>query len=157
MTSEIRTIHRSIVVLEDDEERICAMRQVLDDRLSEFDCTFFDNAPDMIAWLGHHLDSTSLLCLDHDLGPNRRRNDRTFDPGVGQDVVKYLQTCKPSCPVVIHSTNTPAAIGMKAALRKSGWVCSRVIPFDDLNWVNTIWRAKVTRYLGKPRHSASSP
>jgi hypothetical protein len=149
-------MHGSIVVLEDDEDRTLAMRQVLEDRFSEFDCTFFDNAPDMIDWLRDYLVSTSLLCLDHDLGPNRQRNGRIFDPGVGRDVVNYLRTCKPKCPVIIHSTNTPAALGMKAALQRAGWQCLRVIPFDDLNWVNTIWRAKVTRYLGKPRHSAGS-
>ena len=101
-----------IAVLEDDQRRAEAMKQEIQRLFSSARIVFFDNAPDMLEWLGNDLPSVRLLCLDHDLGPNRQRHGETFDPGIGRDVEEFLVTRKASCPVLIHSSNTEGAYGM---------------------------------------------
>jgi hypothetical protein len=100
---------------------------------------FFDNAPDMLAWLENGLPSVLLVCLDHDLGPNRQRHGETFNPGVGRDVADFLATRKASCPVIIHSSNAEGAYSMQLSLEAAGWSVERVAPFDDLKWIKTQW------------------
>ena len=107
----------------------------------------FDNAPDMIDWLTNHLDDASLICLDHDLGPNRSRNGSVFDPGTGRDVADYLASRRPVCPILIHTTNSMAAPGMALVLEDSGWRHSRVVPYNDLEWVSQEWIDEVSKAL----------
>jgi hypothetical protein len=109
----------------------------------------FDNAPDIIEWLHDHLEETVLICLDHDLGANRLRDGESFDPGTGRDVADYLATRKPVCPVVIHTTNSLAAPGMTRTLEEAGWSWSRVVPYNDLEWVRGEWIGRVAQALGK--------
>jgi hypothetical protein len=140
----------AVVVLEDDEDRTAAMRRLLTRDYPRYPVRFFDNAPDLIDWLRQPGVRLALLCLDHDLGPNRRRDGEVFDPGTGRDVVDYLLTWEPACPVIVHSSNGPAAVGMRQALKEAGWVHARVVPLNDLEWVDLAWRAKVRKYLGTP-------
>src|SRR5690606_24546100 len=114
------TMANTILVLDDDPDRTAEMLEVLTANFAQYQSVFIDNAPDTIAWTQQHLGETALICLDHDLGPNRERNGAVFDPGIGRDVVEYLATQEPVCPVIIHSTNLPAAFGMKARLKESG-------------------------------------
>jgi hypothetical protein len=137
-----------IAILEDDDERVAAMRYRLEEYFSGYSPVFFDTAPDMIEWLWDHLKSTVLVSLDHDLGPSRIRNGEAFDPGTGQDVVNYLATQKPLCPVMIHTANYLAAPGMELMLSESGWTCSRVIPVNGLEWIDNAWIHEIRRYLG---------
>jgi len=132
-----------IAILEDDERRTVAMREELHQLFPEVESVFFDNAPDMVAWLRDNLRAVCLLCLDHDLGPDRERDGRTFDPGVGRDVVDFLVTQEPRCPVLIHSSNTEAAYGMRFALDDAGWLAERMAPFDDLAWIKAEWSGRV--------------
>jgi len=117
---------------------------------------FFDNAPEMLAWLRHHLSQVALLCLDHDLGPNRRERDRIFDPGCGRDVVDYIAGQEPRCPVVIHTTNSQAAPGMVEALEARGWQVDRVVPFSDLSWLQLAW-LRVTERLSPDLGAFDAP
>jgi hypothetical protein len=137
-----------IAILEDEGVRTAAMRVRLRESFPQYNCVFFDNAPDMIQWLHDHLRSTGLISLDHDLGPNRIRNGEAFDPGTGQDVVNYLATKQPLCPVIIHTANYLAAPGMELMLNESGWACSRVIPVNGLEWIDSAWVPKIRKYLG---------
>ncbi len=137
-----------IAILEDDERRSLAMREQLASIAAGADINFFDNAPDMIEWLHGNLASVSLVCLDHDLGPNRERDGEAFDPGTGRDVVDYLCSCQPVCPVLIHSSNSPAAQGMQFALEDTGWQNDRVFPLGDLEWIPADWGPAVARKLG---------
>jgi len=105
----------------------------------------FGDAPDMIAWLGKHLESCVLLCLDHDLVPEEIGT--ASDPGSGRDVADYLATRMPVCPAIIHTTNTLAAPGMELALADAGWVCSRVVPYADLQWIGEVWIDEVNHAL----------
>jgi hypothetical protein len=132
-----------IAILEDDPARAAAMKSALRRRLPDAEALFFDNAPDMVAWLPGNLPTVCLLSLDHDLGPNRQRDGKVFDPGDGRDVVTLLEGIAPSCRVLIHSSNGPAAEGMFYALQRSGWSAQRVYPFKDLAWVGTDWVKRV--------------
>ncbi len=142
-----------IAVLEDDARRLEAMRRILSEIFPEYAAVFFDNAPDMLAWLHEHLMEVSLLCLDHDLGPSRLRNGERFEPGCGRDVTDFLATRQPCCPVVIHTSNTLAAPGMLMVLEPGGWIAERVIPFDDLAWLERSWLSVLQERL----RSASLP
>ena len=38
----------------------------------------------------------------------------------------------PTCPVIVHSSNSLAVPGMLRVLSESGWPCSAVMPTNDL-------------------------
>ena len=133
----------SIAVLGDDPRRTDAMRQEVRELFPEAQAVFFDNAPDMVAWLKDQLQSVGLLCLDHDLGPNRGREGVEFDPGTGRDVADFLSRQAASCPVLIHSSNPAGADGMQFTLEEAGWSVERVVPFDDLTWIKAQWSRRV--------------
>ena len=132
-----------IAVLEDDQRRAEAMKEEMQRLFPSARIVFFDNAPDMLEWLESGLPSVRLLCLDHDLGPNRQRQGETFDPGIGRDVAEFLATQKASCPVLIHSSNAEGAYGMQFTLEDAGWSVERVVPFDDLTWIKAQWSERV--------------
>jgi hypothetical protein len=136
-----------IAILDDESDRLRAMSRLLARRLPGFVVRFFDNAPDMVLWLKEHLRSCALLSLDHDLGPNRVRDGEEFDPGIGRDVVDFLATCIPACPVVIHSTNSLAAPGMQDVLETAGWAHYKVVPYKHLLWIKETWIEQVTTCL----------
>jgi hypothetical protein len=136
-----------IAILDDEPERIAAMLPCLATQCPGHETVVFDNAPDMISWLAVHSCDASLMCLDHDLGPNRSRNGVLFDPGTGRDVADFLSTKAPSCPVIVHTTNYLAAPGMLQVLEESGWTVSRVSPYADLEWVGEAWVHEVRRAL----------
>jgi hypothetical protein len=79
------------------------MCSILADLRLPYEAQFFDNAPDMIAWLEKHLTEVVLISLDHDLGANRQRSGKVFDPGTGRDVVDFLVQHPPGCPVIVHT------------------------------------------------------
>lgn len=136
-----------VAILEDNPERIRELTACLRDEFPDLKTVVFDNAPDMIDWLAEHPDELRLVCLDHDLGPNRLRDGREFDPGTGRDVADYLAGCPRVCPVLIHTTNSLAAPGMEMVLDDAGWLHSRVMPYNDLEWVREMWIEKAVELL----------
>lgn len=136
-----------VAILEDDPRRASKMSEVLGTSVPGVELIFFDNAPDMIEWLSSNLPSVRLLCLDHDLGPSRERDGERFDPGIGRDVVGFLEERTPTCPVVIHSSNGPAADGMFYALQFAEWAVDRVTPYQDLEWVTERWIGRIVSIL----------
>jgi len=139
----------TIAILDDEPQRLREMTSCLLECDPQRDIVTFDNAPGMIAWLANHLQDVALICLDHDLGPNRVRDDKVFDPGTGRDVADYLATRRPTCPVLIHTTNSLAAPGMAMALEAAGWKHSRVLPYNDLEWVRGARVLDVRKVLNK--------
>ena len=133
-----------IAILDDEAERRAAMHSALGKHLPNVEVIFFDNAPDMIEWLPEGLETVRLLSLDHDLGSIRDRGGERFDPGIGRDVVDVLEQREPCCPVIIHSSNGPAADGMLYALQFAGWGAEREYPHNDLAWIETHWIERVT-------------
>ncbi len=134
-----------IAILEDNDERVAAMRSVLKQELPTYGIVVFDSAPHFVLWLTDQLIHTILICLDHDLGPNRPTDGIISDPGIGRDVVEYLATQLAICPVVIHSSNAMAVPGMLRELRDSNWDCSCVVPGDDTTWIQGDWRQELVR------------
>ena len=77
------TTPRIILILDDEPERIRAMTTCLSNGAPGYGAVTFDNARDMIDWLRKHLEDACLICLDHDLGPNRSRDGNVFGHGAG--------------------------------------------------------------------------
>ncbi len=123
------------------------MVELLQHLCAQDEIVAFDNAPDMIAWLDANLGDTRLICLDHDLGANRVLNGSLQDPRTGRHVADFLATQKPVCPVIIHSSNVTAAPGMMIVLDDAGWCCSRLSPYNDLEWVRAAWLDEVKKAL----------
>ncbi|HEX4145407.1 MAG TPA: cyclic-phosphate processing receiver domain-containing protein [Pirellulales bacterium] len=140
-----------IALLDDEPDRIDAMRPLLAERCPGFEVVVFENSPDMLDWLGQHLGHVQLLLLDHDLGPNQFRNGASFDPGTGRDVADFLATRPPQCHVILHTTNFLAAPGMRRVLEDAGWTVSHVVPYGDLDWVPEAWNEEVERVMKELR------
>jgi hypothetical protein len=128
-----------IAILDDDLNRLAAMRALLVKWFHGCEIAVFENAPDMVAWLKENLQTVGLLSLDHDLGPNQLRDGVEFDPGTGRDVADFLATRPPQCNVILHTTNSLAAPGMLQVLEDAGWSVSRVVPYGDLDWIGEVW------------------
>ena len=129
----------NILILEDDSRRRETMQECLGDRFPQFDVHFAPTAPQMRELIDEHLSGTALIALDHDLELIETETGQLLESGTGREIADLLAARSPVCPVVIHSTNSPAAIGMQAVLDEAGWETHRVLPFGDLEWVPTVW------------------
>jgi DNA-binding NarL/FixJ family response regulator len=138
-----------IVILEDDAGRRAAMRECLEGAFPQIETRFFDEAAAMTEFLDNHLEETIAISLDHDLELRPGDGGGMTDPGTGRDVADHLARRPPACRVVIHSTNTTAAVGMETALRDAGWRTGRVSPYGDLEWVAERWLPCILRAILK--------
>ena len=138
-----------IAILEDEAGRISVMGKLLSADFPDYDAVFFDNTPEMLDWLKVNLDQTSLICLDHDLGSDRIIKGEMTDPGTGRDIANYLETQEPTCPVIIHTTNSFGRDAMKFALQDAKWDTTVVFPSAEISWIQTSWFKIVQKYLLK--------
>ena len=134
-------------MLEDDPGRLAAFRAVLPAVLPRHAAVYFDNAAEMIAWLGDHLGETVLVSLDHDLPLAQARGGRTVDAGTGRQVADYLSPLPPVCPVVVHTSNEHFAPGMMRVLADGGWPVARVYPDAEHTFVGGAWAGQVRRWV----------
>lgn len=139
-----------IAILEDSLDRQAIMRRCLADRFYTFDARFFDNSPEMIRFMEEHLTETIAIALDNDLELIPDADGKLIDPGSGRAVAEYLAEREPMCAVIIHTTNTDAAAAMTEVLNDAGWKTRRVIPFDDMSWIETDWFFTMRRVLVGP-------
>jgi hypothetical protein len=139
-----------IVVLEDNADRVAIMRACIADRFSTFEPQFFDDASDTIHYLESHLSDTLVVALDNDLEMKTGLDGRCVDAGEGRQVADFLATKQPVCPVIIHTTNSDAAVAMEETLRRAGWKVRRVVPFDDMNWIESDWFFTMRRAIVGP-------
>jgi CheY-like chemotaxis protein len=137
-----------IFILENDAERISAMKEALAERLPNVESTFITNAPDAIVWLKNHFDHVSLISLDHDLGAESVRDGRPFDPGRGRDVCEYLAQLTPRCHVILHTDNFFVRPTMQGILDQGGWKHTFVAPGNRTWWVGEVWIQRVVEFLG---------
>ncbi len=128
-----------IVILEDNLDRQAAMLARLQDRFPQYPVWFFHEPQKFIDHVQASLSRTLAISLDHDLDLIPRTDGTLFDPGSGMTVVDWFVAQPPVCPVVIHSTNVPAAKTMKRRLQASGWSARRITPYDDLAWIDADW------------------
>lgn len=134
-----------IVILEDNQDRIAVMKDCLRHKFDAFAACFFDEPSPMIAFLATCLADVSAVSLDHDLEMKQDSSGRLFDPGTGREVAEYLAKNVPTFPVVIHTTNSPAALAMEMLLRDSKWKTYRVVPFGDTEWIPSEWLPTLRR------------
>jgi hypothetical protein len=139
-----------IAILEDNADRQAVMRRCLADRFYTFDAHFFDEAAAMIRFLDQHLADTLVISLDNDLDLKPGPHGRMIDPGSGREIAEYLAGKTPVCPVIIHTTNADAATAMKDGLDAAGWRTLRVVPFDDMNWIESDWFFAMRRAIVGP-------
>ena len=139
-----------IVILEDNADRQAAMRACLADHFYTFDSMFFDNAAETIRFLAENLANTLVISLDHDLEMKADPYGKAVDPGTGREVADYLATQTPTCPVIIQTTNSAAGTGMEMVLNDAGWRTKRVVPFDDMKWIESDWFFAMRRAIVGP-------
>jgi hypothetical protein len=136
-----------IAVLEDNASRRAAMEASLRERFHQYQPQLFVSASSLIGFLQEHLAEVIVVCLDHDLELQPGRDGRLTDPGTGRQVADYLADQPPTCPVVVHSTNSAAAVGMVALLEENGWRVYRVVPYGDIEWIPREWLRTVRRAI----------
>ena len=140
---------KTLLLLEDNDERIAAFESILRELGEEWQMRVWRDAPTMLAECEEFFDNTNLVSLDHDLNP---QPGATYDPGTGLDVAKLLTSHFAFCPVIIHSTNADRAWSMHNELRFAGWAVDRVGPIGD-DWVRKLWLPKAREMLAQsPRH-----
>ena len=138
------------IILEDNQDRQTIMRGCLSRLTPTFPIHFFKTATETIECLKTHLPETVLIALDHDLEMIKGENPhQMIDPGTGRDVAEYLATKPPVCPVLIHTTNTPAGVGMEMTLKAAGWKTRRIAPYGDMEWISELWFATARKKLLK--------
>jgi hypothetical protein len=145
-----------IAILEDNDDRRAVMRARLTDRFYQYQTCLFASAGEMIHFLNEHLADTLVISLDHDLELLPGPDGQCTDPGTGREVADYLARRDPVCPVIIHTTNVAAAAGMERVLHEAHWRTCRVVPFDDLQWIETEWFPAVRRAIVGPVKTAKT-
>jgi ADP-ribosylglycohydrolase len=125
----------TILILEDNDERIAAFERAVITLRSDFQLRLWHDAPTMIKECEAYFPTAALISLDHDLNP---RLGTMVDPGTGLDVAKFLAERSPVCPVIIHSTNTERAWSMDNELRFADWIVQQVGPLGN-DWIETSW------------------
>lgn len=121
-----------IVILEDNDARQSVMRECLESSKPTFPAHFFKTAAEAISWLKFHLSKTVFIALDHDLELIEGPDQQFIDSGTGREVAEYLATLTPVCPILIHTTNVFAGIGMEMVLKGAGWKAKRIVPYGDM-------------------------
>lgn len=124
-----------VLMLEDDRDRIVRFNAILDQHDGDAEITICRTAPDFVDAHAKLQTAPSLIALDHDLFTDHEDDP---NPGDGRDVARYLAKCEPNCPVLIHSTNAPAADSMLFTLRNAGWTVDRIAPLGD-DWIEAYW------------------
>lgn len=136
---------KTILILEDNDERVAAFQKAVAALSDEFELKVWRDAPSMIAECENYFPTTALISLDHDLNPIP---GATVDPGTGVDVAKFLGDFIPVCPVLIHSSNTDRVYSMHNELRFAGWMVDRVGPIGR-DWIETSWLRSAKRLLAE--------
>ena len=136
-------------MLEDDADRIERFQKIVARHCFEIRLTNTRTAPSFIKQYKSLTTIPDLICLDHDLMPE---SDDDPDPGDGRDVSNFLNTCFPSSPVLIHSTNAPAADSMMFSMREHGWFVNRISPIGE-DWIESYWFPNALESVAKFRAS----
>lgn len=135
----------TILILEDNDERIAAFEEAVAELGGDFELKVWRDAPSMIAECESFFPTTALISLDHDLNP---MPGAMVDPGTGVDVARFLGDFMPVCPVLIHSSNTDRVYSMHNELRFAGWMVDRVGPLGT-DWIETSWLRSARRLLAE--------
>ena len=132
-----------IFLLEDHPERVRRMREVLSVLLPHHTAHVENDCDDAIKWLESKQHLVDLISLDHDLDSVDRAESPRRDHGCGRDVADYLAKQLPTCPIIIHTSNSVAGDGMFFALQRAEWPLSRIYPYNEHEWIAKSWREEV--------------
>ncbi len=138
---------RMILMLEDEPERVVRFKAILSMNQRETGLFVHRTAAAFIDAHSRLPTAPRLIALDHDLFAEREGGP---DPGDGRDVDRYLANCVPTCPVLIHSSNAPAAHAMLFTLQEAGWQVERIAPLGD-DWIEGYWYPTAMRMMSTIR------
>ena len=124
-----------IAILEDNADRVLAMKKWLDDRLSMYDRFITNDPHELIDKLRERMEDVLAVSLDHDL---HERPDGSTEL-TGMMVVDFLGTQRPRFPVLLHTSNVRDGETMKRRLLSKEWRVTWVTPFDDTTWIGNDW------------------
>ena len=136
---------RTILVLEDDAQRIERFRACLVALSPPPEVLIWRDARRMVRECGAYLDKCGLICLDHDLVPE---NQSSPDPGDGLEVARFLAPRRPACPILIHSSNGDRAQQMVGEFQLYSCDVSTILPLGA-DWVEGYWWPKVKALLDR--------
>src|SRR6266487_414364 len=136
---------KTILILEDNDERIAAFHRAVASLGSGLELKVWRDAPSMTTECEAFFPTAALISLDHDLNP---MPGATVDPGTGGDVARFLGDFMPVCPVLVHSSNTDRAYSMHNELRFAGWIVDRVGPLGT-DWIETSWLRRARELLAE--------
>lgn len=140
---------KTILILEDNDDRIAAFRRVVAGLGSDVELKVWLDAHSMSAECAAFFPTAALISLDHDLNPPA---GATADPGTGLDVAKFLGDYLPVCPVLIHPSNADRVWSMHNELRFAGWSVDRVGPLGP-DWIETSWLRRARQLLAGYEYS----
>jgi hypothetical protein len=130
-------MRRTILILEDSEERIVAFTRAVVTLGSEYSLKLWQDAPTMISECVGCLGDACLISLDYQLA---RRPDFKGDPGNGLQVAEFLCNEKPVCPVIIHTSAYDRRWSMYDALSSAKWNVHVIAPLAPY-WIRDSWTA----------------
>jgi hypothetical protein len=131
-----------VLLLEDNDERIARFTTALRGLAPKLQVIGWHSAKTMLEDVDGYLPLARLISLDHDLYPT---SGDIEDPGDGLEVAKYLAEKKPTCPIIIHSSNGDRARMMAGEFELAG--ChAKMVAALGADWIEAHW-AKVVASL----------
>lgn len=141
--SEKRMSRKTIILLEDNADRIREFKSAVAQFGSEFRLQIWRDANRMIAECHEYLADARLISLDHDLN---KESDDSPDPGDGLEVAKFLARLPCICPVILHTSNSERLWSMDNEFRFGKWQTEHVMPFGT-DWIAKSWLPKARTLL----------
>ena len=140
---------QTVVVVENDKNRIDAMNAEINEHFPDAQLHFFTNAPSAIVWLEKNWAKVNLVSLDFDLGTDAELADPNFDVGTGGDVADWLAAREQFCPVILHTDSFFTRPTMQKALDAGNWKHEFVTPGNGTTWVVRLWLPIVQKHLSE--------
>jgi hypothetical protein len=106
-----------LLVLEDSLPRLRAIQDIAKRRALQV--IHWSDVHTMRKEAPTYFRDTALLSLDYDLSGSRYCE--IGDPGTGQDIVEFLLTLTPFCPVILHTSLEGKGKLLAILLRNAGW------------------------------------
>jgi hypothetical protein len=127
---------RLLLILDDDRTRLRGFDEIVPRLGKEWIIKAWRDAPSMIAEIDSLLGEAQLISLDHDLYKDSPSDP---DPGSGRMIADLLSKRDPVCPVIVHSTNTDAAWGMRNELASGDRKVELVHHMNQPAWIAELW------------------